>query len=750
MVSAVLKAVLVVACAAVACAVVGDVEPSITVEDSTVTVTAGHIVLDASEGSVQCIGDCFPELQGVSAVKEDLEDTKLLLSDVNASLTEFMASAEGLLATVPETGLNLAKLRTDLDAVDARVDVIDACLNCGGDKFCTVEMLTATCVECSLCPAGKRVSTPCGVTSNTECEDCPDGFYSPDDKSPCFPCHGCPTGEIEVASCTKTDDAVCRAVDHCELGNHNCHESATCFPSHGNYGCECNEGFYGNGFKCLPCSACPSGYVRTGGCDTVDSVCSDVDECATGTPCHASATCTNTIGSYECTCPPEHAFDAEGICVKYHAEVLRASVNNAGSIVSGAKVVTFSLESTTVPDILNVESGEVLVGMAGFVSFDYHQDVQHSSGYVDIYAYVKDTTGAQREIARELASHTFGYWDGIGVSGHTYVDAGSKITFSFGNTPTSMRDGVEHGSLSVRWIKANTDASVIKATLNNAASIATVAGATMTYTQTYAHGNVGTDVTLGSNGHFTFSKSGVFQHDNFMDMYHRCSYVHMTSYVKYPGDSAATMMNSELQTDSYDYWDGLHLGGSVPVVAGTEIWFDFFGCAEMGSIDNGLWSPMTAVFLPDDETSSVVLGRTTNAASFINVDILTPKTVVFENHMDSISAGHHAAPVKLDIVAGELKAMVAGTLVYDFHQDLKTTADDVQLMASLVGAASTTLLASEFVSYTWGDWDGVAVGGSVEVEAGDIVRLSLVGNGGQITAMDNGQWGTMSAFIIDV
>ncbi|EDO28162.1 predicted protein [Nematostella vectensis] len=30
----------------------------------------------------------------------------------------------------------------------------------------------------------------------------------------------------------------------------------------------------------------------------------DVNECDTSNPCHVNATCTNTVGSYECSCKP--------------------------------------------------------------------------------------------------------------------------------------------------------------------------------------------------------------------------------------------------------------------------------------------------------------------------------------------------------------------------------------------------------------------------------------------------------------
>ena len=67
-------------------------------------------------------------------------------------------------------------------------------------------------------------------------------------------------------------------VDECERGIDDCHASATCTNTYGNYSCSCNIGFSGDGFYCA-----------------------DVDECP-DMPCHDDAACNNTYGSFECEC----------------------------------------------------------------------------------------------------------------------------------------------------------------------------------------------------------------------------------------------------------------------------------------------------------------------------------------------------------------------------------------------------------------------------------------------------------------
>jgi hypothetical protein len=69
-------------------------------------------------------------------------------------------------------------------------------------------------------------------------------------------------------------------VDECSLNTDNCDANATCTNTAGSFTCTCNSGYTGNGVTCT-----------------------DIDECASNTHnCDANATCTNIAGSFTCAC----------------------------------------------------------------------------------------------------------------------------------------------------------------------------------------------------------------------------------------------------------------------------------------------------------------------------------------------------------------------------------------------------------------------------------------------------------------
>jgi hypothetical protein len=73
---------------------------------------------------------------------------------------------------------------------------------------------------------------------------------------------------------------VCTDVDECANGTDNCHANATCTNTPGSFLCTCLAGYAGDGVTC-----------------------NDIDECAEGTHnCDPNATCTNTPGDFTCAC----------------------------------------------------------------------------------------------------------------------------------------------------------------------------------------------------------------------------------------------------------------------------------------------------------------------------------------------------------------------------------------------------------------------------------------------------------------
>ena len=96
--------------------------------------------------------------------------------------------------------------------------------------------------------------------------------------------------------------------DECALGAHICPAHSTCINSYlrinpTGYVCSCDEGF--------ECASCYSLMPLE------EFACSDIDECSIGTAeCDLeTATCLNTIGSYECECESFEESDGAGGCV---------------------------------------------------------------------------------------------------------------------------------------------------------------------------------------------------------------------------------------------------------------------------------------------------------------------------------------------------------------------------------------------------------------------------------------------------
>ena len=88
------------------------------------------------------------------------------------------------------------------------------------------------------------------------------------------------------------------AVEPCNI-NANCTTNSL-----GSYSCACNQGYSGNGTSCLG----EGEFMRLKWQD--DTFLTDIDECAANPgPCSINATCSNSAGSFTCTCNQGYSGD---------------------------------------------------------------------------------------------------------------------------------------------------------------------------------------------------------------------------------------------------------------------------------------------------------------------------------------------------------------------------------------------------------------------------------------------------------
>ena len=101
------------------------------------------------------------------------------------------------------------------------------------------------------------------------------------------------------------DGITCHDRDECLLDSP-CHESGLCVNTYGGFECYCGDRYIGNGFVCRKVDDLAVFSVVSGSWSCADGYsgdefkCEDINECDAVNACHADASCTNSIGSYDC------------------------------------------------------------------------------------------------------------------------------------------------------------------------------------------------------------------------------------------------------------------------------------------------------------------------------------------------------------------------------------------------------------------------------------------------------------------
>ena len=99
-------------------------------------------------------------------------------------------------------------------------------------------------------------------------------------------------------------------IDECATDADNCGTNAACTNTPGGFTCTCNQGYTGDGEMCTQSGMYSVVQVMENMQLIPCTVHADIDECSTRTDnCDTNAACTNTPGSFTCTCSQGYTGD---------------------------------------------------------------------------------------------------------------------------------------------------------------------------------------------------------------------------------------------------------------------------------------------------------------------------------------------------------------------------------------------------------------------------------------------------------